>query len=158
MGRPRGSIEQAAERRRKAIELFEQGRSSREVAEAVKASVRSVNEWRQRHREQGEAGIAARKGGGSPPKLTEEQRAELIALLDKGALAAGFDTDLWTCPRVKQLIKERFGVDYHVDHLSRLLRQLGFTAQKPRRRAFERDEQAIEQWVREDWPRVKKKR
>jgi transposase len=80
----------------------------------------------------------------------------LEALLLKGALAAGFDTDLWTCPRVAELIKRRFGVEYHVDHIGRLLHGLGWTPQKPAARAVERDEGEIRRWIKEDWPRVKK--
>ena len=76
-------------------------------------------------------------------------------LLD-GARAAGFATDLWTCPRVRRLIKDRFGVRYHVDSLPRVLRSLGFSPQKPERRASERDEERIRHWVRHEWPRIKK--
>ena len=79
-----------------------------------------------------------------------------VTLLIKGPLAAGFYTDLWTCPRVAELIKRRLGVDYHVDHVGRLLHELGWSPQKPARRAAERDEQEIRRWAREDWPRVKK--
>ena len=74
----------------------------------------------------------------------------------RGPLAAGYFTDLWTCGRVGQVIAETFGVTYHVDHVGRLLHDLGFSPQKPRRRARERDEAAIERWRREDWPRIKK--
>jgi transposase len=63
---------------------------------------------------------------------------------------------LWTCPRVAQVIRREFGVRYHVDHIGRLLRSLGFTPQKPERRARERDESAIQRWVKQDWPRIKK--
>jgi transposase len=80
----------------------------------------------------------------------------LTRILLKGAQAAGFETDLWTCPRVAEIIEQRFGVRYHVHHVSRLLHGLGFSPQKPVRRAVERDEAAIQQWVRSDWQRVKK--
>ena len=75
----------------------------------------------------------------------------------KGARAAGFATELWTCPRVAEWIEQHFGVSYHVDHVGRLLHSLGFSPQKPQRRAIERDEQAIEHWVEHTWARVKKK-
>jgi putative transposase len=61
----------------------------------------------------------------------------------KGAQAAGFPTDLWTCPRVARLISSLFGVTYHVDHIGRLLHMLGWSPQKPERRAIERDEAKI---------------
>ena len=71
-------------------------------------------------------------------------------------IGAEFATDVWTCPRV--VIARRFGVQYHVDHLSRLLRALGWSPQKPQRQAIERDEQAIRGWIKNTWPHVKKKR
>ena len=95
---------------------------------------------------------------GRPPKLDARSKEKLRRLLLKGAEAHGFPTDLWTCPRVAELIRRTFRVSYHVDHVGRLLRTLGWSPQKPERRARERDEQAIQRWVRVDWPRVKKTR
>jgi transposase len=71
-------------------------------------------------------------------------------------VAAGFSTNLWTCPRIAQTIAARFGVRYHVDYLPRLLRTLGFSCQKPESTASERDEAAIRSWIAKDWKRVKK--
>lgn len=69
---------------------------------------------------------------------------------------AGFDTDLWTCPRVTQVIAQTFGVRYHVDHVWKLLHVLGWSCQKPQLWARERDETAIRRWREHDWPRIKK--
>jgi transposase len=77
--------------------------------------------------------------------------------LARGAQAAGFATDLWTCPRVAALIQSRWGIWYHVDHICRLLHTLGWSPQRPARVAIERDEERIRTWVRGDWPRIKKK-
>ncbi len=95
---------------------------------------------------------------GRPPKLDRRQRTRLEQLLLKGAQVAGYESDLWTCPRIAELIAEQFGVSYHPDHIGRLLRSLGWSPQRPQRRAAERNEQRIQGWVREDWPRIKKKR
>ncbi|MFC1530037.1 winged helix-turn-helix domain-containing protein [Gemmatimonadota bacterium] len=78
-------------------------------------------------------------------------------MLLKGARIAGFPTDLWTCPRVVKVIQKQFGVSYHVDHVGRVLRSLGFSPQKPQRRAAERDEEVIQGWIREEWAPAKKK-
>ena len=75
----------------------------------------------------------------------------------EGAESAGFSSNLWTCPRVAGIIRKRFRVRYHVDHIGRLLRSMGWTPQKPQRRAVERDEEAIQRWIKQDWPRIKKK-
>lgn len=78
-------------------------------------------------------------------------------MLLEGPLAAGFPTDLWTLTRVAQVIERHFGVKYHPGHVWRILRDLGWSPQKPERRARERDEEAIERWRKEDWPRIRKK-
>ena len=101
---------------------------------------------------------AAKPAPGRPPKLTAKQRAQLERLLLKGAEAAGFATPLWTCPRIATVIERHFQVRYHVDHIGRVLHALGWSPQQPTRRAIERDEVAIAQWVKDRWPVVRKRR
>ena len=144
-------------RRQRAIALLQDGRPPVEVARLVRVDRRSVRRWNAAHRQQGVAGVAARPVPGRPSKLTARHRARLEALLLRGAEASGFASDLWTCPRVAQVIRQRFGIRYHVDHIGRLLRALGWTPQRPTRRAWERDEAAIQRWVKQDWPHIKKK-
>jgi len=154
--RPTGSPEELERRRLRALALLADGLLPSEVARRVEVDRRSVRRWRAAARKHGEAGVRARAAPGRPSKLTAVHKRRLEALLIKGPLATGFDTDLWTCPRVAEIIKQRFGIEYHVDHVGRLLHELGWSPQKPARRAVERDEQEIRRWVREDWPRVKK--
>lgn len=156
--RPAGSPEQLEQRRARAMALLQEGLAPVEVAHRLGVDRRSVRRWKAAHRAHGVSGIAAKPAPGRPCALGEKERRRLEALLLKGAEAAGFPTDLWTCPRVARLIRERFDVDYHVDHVGRLLHALGFSPQKPERRAIERDEAAIQQWVKARWPRVKKTR
>ena len=80
----------------------------------------------------------------------------LQELLIKGAKAAGYHTDLWTCPRIAQVIRRRLGVSYHVNYLPRLLAALGFSCQKPESVAREKNAQAVGQWITRDWRRIKK--
>jgi transposase len=154
--RPTGSPEELERRRLRALALLDEGLLPSEVARRVGVDRRSVRRWKAAARKHGEAGVRARDAPGRPPRLKLTQKRRLEGLLLKGPLASGFDTDLWTCPRVAEVIKQRFGVDYHVDHVGRLLHDLGWSPQKPARRAVERDEQAIRRWIREDWQRVKK--
>jgi transposase len=88
--------------------------------------------------------------------LNPEQRNELEHALLKGARAFGFDTELWTCPRVREVIRREFGIRYHVDHIGRLLHSLGWSPQRPQRRAAERDEQKVRDWVKGNWTVIKK--
>ena len=84
------------------------------------------------------------------------QRRRLVRLLLKGPQAHGYRTQLWTTARIAELIRREFGVDYHRDHVGRLMHSLYWSPQKPETRAVERNEEAIERWKRQDWPRVKK--
>ena len=79
-----------------------------------------------------------------------------MVLLKQGAMAYGYRTELWTTQRISVLIERRFGVKYHRNHIGKLLHQLGWSHQKPERRAIERNEAAIVQWKRTVWPAVKK--
>jgi transposase len=144
-------------RRRHAASLLADGFDIAEVVELVGASLTSVKRWKRALAKGGDAALAAKAHPGPKPRLTVKQREELVELMLEGAKAAGFPSDLWTCPRVAALIQERWGVAYHVGHVARLLHELGFSPQKPERRARERDEQAIAAWRESTWPRIKKR-
>jgi transposase len=155
--RPFGSPKQLEQRRRRALDMIEEGRAPVEVARELGVDRRSVRRWKAATRKQGKEAIRARPAPGRPPRLNPARKKELEAYLLEGAQAAGFDTDLWTLPRVAQLIVRRFGVYYHVAHVSKLLHRMGWSPQKPQRRAVERDEEAVRTWLKKDWPRIKKK-
>lgn len=155
--RPHGSPAQLEARRLHALSLLQQGLAPVEVARRVGVDRRSVRRWKATARTGGRDAVRARPVPGRPPKLDAGDRRRLEQVLLRGAHAAGFATDLWTCPRVATVIRREFGVRYHVDHLGRLLRRLGWSPQKPERRARERDEAAIRRWLRVELPRIKKK-
>jgi transposase len=113
--------------------------------------------WFHSRRRGGEKALKVRFSPGRPPKLQRKQKQQLIRLLVKGAMARGHRTNLWTTTRIAQLIEEEFGVRYHPNHIGRLMQRLGWSHQKPKRRAVERDDAAIEQWKRQKWPHIKKK-
>ena len=155
--RPCGSPEDLERRRQHAIKLLNKGYQPVEVARRLDVDRRSVRRWKAAYRKKGERGIRAKAARGRPPKLALREKARLEKILLKGAKAAGFSTDLWTCPRVAQVIHKRFSVSYHIDHVCRLLHSLGWSPQRPTRRAMERDEQRIQRWIKSEWPRIKKK-
>lgn len=154
--RPAGSSVELERRRRRAMSMLKDGVMPVEVARRLGADRRSVRRWKAACRRGGEAALKAKPTPGRPPKLNNRAKARLERWLLKGAQAVGFESDLWTCPRVAELIKTRLGIAYHVHHVPRVLRGLGWTPQKPARRAVERNEAAIQKWIRQDWPRVKK--
>ena len=105
-----GSAKQLGRRRYRAIALLKDGRPPVDVARLVGVDRRSVRRWNAAHRMQGPVGLAARPVPGRPSKLTARRRERLEAVLLRGAEAGGFAGDLWTCPRVAQVIRQRFGM------------------------------------------------
>ena len=154
--RPSGSAEFLEARRLRALEYVNQGLQPVEIARKIGVDRRSVRRWKASYLRDGPAAILAKPLPGRPPRLSPREKKRLEGILLRGALKAGFSTDLWTCPRIVQVVERVFGVHYHVDHIGRVLHALGWSPQRPQRRAVERDEEAIRSWVKIDWPRVKK--
>ena len=145
-------------RRRGAIDLLKAGCSITDVARRLRCSHSSVILWRDAVRRHGAAALQAKPAAGRPPKLSQRQRARLPRLLLRGARAWGLETDLWTTRRIAMVIHGEFGVRLHRAHVGRLLTTLGWSGQKPERRALERDEAAIARWKRYRWTATKETR
>ena len=156
--RPPGTAEQLEKRRRRAIDLLKAGWTLAAVARQFQASASSVFRWWQAYQRDGRRGLRPKPTPGRPPKLAAAQKRKLLSVLGQGPLRVGYATDLWTLGRVAELIHRAFGVRYHPAHVWKLLTGLGWSCQKPERRAVERDEAAIARWKREAWPRIKKRR
>jgi transposase len=154
--RPHGSPTELEQRRFRALELLRQGLEPHVVAERLGVDRRSVRRWKRAYRRQGKAGLKAQPASGRPPKLTAGQRRSVVVWILQGAEACGFPTALWTCRRIAQLIRQRFHVVYHPDHIGRLLRSCGLTPQRPQLRAQERNDQRIRRWIQGEWSRAKK--
>lgn len=154
--RPQGSADLIADRRRRALELLDQGLSLNAVARQIGCAPISVSRWRDQRRKKGDGVFVVRFSEGRPPKLSAKQKQKLEKLLLKGAMANGFRTELWTLPRIAQLIEKQFGVEYHPSNVSRILSKMGWSPQKPERRALERNDPEIQRWKDEEWPRIKK--
>ena len=118
----------------------------------------SVNRWLQWYEAQGIDGLRTAVSPGPTPKLNAAQRAELTAMVEAGPLAAGYASGVWTGPMVGDLVERRFGVRYHKHNIPRLLHELGFSLQRPRKRLARADLAAQATWVRETLPAIKKKR
>ena len=150
---------QMEERRLKGGRLLKTKRLARsEIARRLGVSQMAVSHWAKRLRSGGLRRLKRRSSSGRPPRLTGQQRRQLLHVLKRGALVAGFPTDRWTLPRIRRVIDQQFAVRYHPAYLSRLLRRWGWSCQHPIERARERDEAEIQAWRQHDWPRIKKKR
>jgi transposase len=144
-------------RRRIAVELLQNGKTLTEVADLLQVSLSSVKRWKKVFRQGGLAALVPKRHPGPRSKLSLAHKRRLRQILLDGPIAAGFPTDLWTCRRVAEVVRREFDVSYNADHLGRVLHLLGFSPQKPQRRARERDEQAIQRWRKHSWPRIKKR-
>src|SRR3954465_14659409 len=143
-------------RRLRAWELKEEGWPQQRIADALGVSKGAVSQWMKRARQGGVQALKRQPAPGATPRLSEEQRAKVPELLERGAEAHGFRGEAWTCERVAIVIRREFGVSYHPAHVSRLLKALSQSLQKPQRRANQRDENAIERWKQQRWPSLKK--
>ena len=102
--------------------------------------------------------MKAKPHPGPKPRLNGKQKRRLVKILLAGPRKAGYRTDLWTCPRVAEVIAQKFQVEYHPAHVWKILHSLNWTCQKPEQRARERNEAAIQKWRKRDWPRIKRGR
>jgi transposase len=142
-------------RRLKGAKLLARGLSKSEVARELCVARQTVAAWDRRLAEGGKESLK-RGDLGRPRQLDAAQERELGKVLMAGALAAGYPTELWTLPRIGKIIAQQFGVEYSTGHLWHLLRRLGFSCQKPEKRAIQRNEPEIVRWKRHGWPTLKK--
>ena len=148
----------ALEKRRfQALTLYRKGVTQADIARRLRVSRAAVCQWLKKARKKGKQALQRTPRPGRPPKLTAVQQRSLVKLLARGPAREGYTTQLWTAERIQRLVAERLGVRYHVHHVPKLLRQCGWSYQRPTGRAIERDEAVVERWIQKDWPRIKKK-
>lgn len=157
--RKKGSAEQWDRVRTIAANMFDDGKEPAEIARHLGVAAQTVRQWRRDYRAGGRAALVARaKPTGRPAKLDAAQRERLAGMLLEPPAACGFPgKHLWTQQLIADLIAREFGVSYHHDHVGVLLKSIGFTHQKPARRAAERDEARVDAWRRDAWPALLKK-
>lgn len=148
----------ALEKRRfKAVKLFGKNLNNSEIGRRLKVSNQTISRWRAEHQEGGHVALRSAGRAGRLPCLDEADKARLVELLHQGPERLGYETPLWTCERVADLIEQNFEVDYHPGHVWRILRQLNWSVQLPVGRALERNEALIDEWKHKRWPEIKKK-
>src|SRR5215218_11216380 len=143
------------QRRLEAARMFAHGASQAEVARTFGVSAQAASVWYRRWRQGGEPGLRAAGRAGRRPRLSQAELDAVAQALGKGPQAFGFDTELWTLARIAAVIEQLTGVRFHPGHVWRLLRRLGWSVQRPTRRALERDEAEIARWRAQEWPRIK---
>ena len=136
--------------------MFARGESQAAVARVLGVTSAAANHWHQAWAAEGRPGLKAAGRAGRKPRLAAEDLAKVEQALLAGPAAHAFSTQLWTLPRVAIVIKRVTGVDHHPGHVWRVLRKLGWSLQRPARRARERDETAIAEWKTTRWAQLKK--
>src|SRR5262249_7687083 len=141
----------------RALQLKERGWQQWHIAEALDVTEAAVSEWLTAARKGGTNALLHHGSPGHPAKLTPAQKRLIPDFLWHGPEAYGFRGEFWTCRRVARVLEWEFGVSYHKDHISCMLKELGWTPPIPITRAVQRDEEAIERWQAEVWPELKKR-
>jgi transposase len=137
--------------------MFRRGKSQAEVAHALGVSRESASRWYQAWRQGGKQALAGAGRAGRLPRLSDDQLELVLEQLVKGPEANGYENGLWTLGRVAEVIETVTGVTYSTSQTWEILRKrLNWSRQRPARRALERDDQAIVNWAKNDWPRIKK--
>lgn len=152
--------EQKEQRRLAAAqELREGDKSQVQIAEEHGVTPSAVSRWKSTLEKEGIEGLKSTTDEGNQgpdSKLTEQDREQLVELLEEGAQAHGWETDLWTSARVAALIEDQFGIDYTSRHCSRILRELGYRPVKPREGSAEKDPAEKERWLNDEAEQLKK--
>ena len=160
MGNPAGlkrNFDALEKRRMQAARLLKKGVPEAEVARRVGVHRQSVNRWARQLNESGISGLKKAGRAGRKPRLSEADLERIRKALKRGPEALGYETSLWTAWRVADLIERECGIKYHSGHVWKILRNLGWSCQRPTGRALERDEDAIRRWKKNRWPELKKK-
>lgn len=144
--------------RRRCVELKEAGWKQKDIALALGLTEGWVSQTLKKYRELGADGLLARKPPGSQPKLTPEQLLKLVEELKQGAASHGFPGHIWTRSRVNELIGRLFGVTYDPTQVGRILKKMGWSLQKPTKKARQQNKQKVQQWQQETVPELKKSR
>jgi transposase len=153
MSRPIGTAVELERRRRRAVELLEQGESPSTLARIFGVHETSIHRWR-RHARNG-PGLDAKPHPGPKPRLSSEQWAQVEQLLLQGAKHHGWHNNLWTAARVVTLVERHFGIHYHPEHVRTVLKErLHWSSQRPQRRAREQNDKEVERWIDDEFPRI----
>lgn len=153
----RRDFEALRERRLRAAEMFARGKRQVDVVVELEVSAQTASRWYRDWQSGGQQALAVARPAGRPRRLSDEQVTQVQAALTQGPRAHGFATEPWTLARVADVIEKVTGVRYSTTQTWTILRErLGWTRQRPARRAVERDDDAIEIWRKQEWPRIKK--
>jgi transposase len=141
-----------------AIALNMEGKTAPQIADILKVHRSKVSIWLRNWQQSGMDGILEGHRPGRPSAISDEQREKLSDILDSGPVAYGFTSGVWTSPMVARVIEDEFSITYHSAHVSRILHELGFSVQRPKKTLAKADKAVQSRWVSYKYPSIKKKR
>ena len=150
-------LDEATRKRIRAGRLLQRGMGPTEIARELGVARQTVHTWKSIFEEEGLDALRAVRGRGRPARLEPADLVSLRKILLHSPTDHGFGTELWTLKRVAVVIQREFGVAHGLTQVWRILGALGFSVQKPDKRAIERNEDAVKHWKRRTWPALKKK-
>jgi len=141
--------------RMQSIRLFKEGKRADEIADFFGVTIDAVYKWKRKHKEKGVEGLRSKKAKGKDPTLIDSDKIDIISFLKKPATDFGFETQLWTCKRVQQVIKNKLGKSIAISNLWNALRKWKLSPQMPEKEYAEKDKKKVDQWLKEEWPKIK---
>jgi len=138
----------------RAVELKKNGWKIKAISEAFGVNRRAVTRWLTQYKKGGKKALLSKKANGPSFKLTTQEMKKLLTIFKDDAMHHGFETPLWTCKRIQQLIKKQLNKKIHTTNIMRWLKRWNLTNQKPQRRASQRDEKNVRKWLLEEWPKI----
>lgn len=138
------------------IPMSLEGYTPGEIAQRLKVHRSTVPDWIHLWNEHGQEALGEGHRSGRRCRLAPQPREKLCAILDSGPLSQGLGTGIWTSPLVGQIIRDEFGHEYHPGHVRKLLKQLGYSVQRPTTRLVQADQAEKRKWVRNTYPNLKK--
>jgi transposase len=152
--RRKGTNQELAKQRKRGLALLKSGKKPKAVAEILNVTPHTICRWRREAQKPRQK--KALRPLGRPSKLSVQQLKKLEKVLDKGAYASGYASDYWTLDRITHLIWQLFQVRYHPSAVWHVLTRMGWSSQRPQRRALHRNEAAIAVWKKDVLPAIKK--
>lgn len=142
----------------RAIELYKKGKKINDIADFFGVHRCAVSHWITAYKRHGKRALKSRKAKGAEYKITKNELKEILSMLDDDATIYDFETPLWTCKRVQQIIIKKFNKKIHTTNIMRLFKKLNLSPQKPERLSFQKDRKAVRRWLKEEWPKIEKHR
>jgi transposase len=135
----------------------EDGESPSDVMDSLRLCRTTIYPWLRRYDKEGLDALKASKAKGPASKLSDKQKQKVRGwMIGKDPRQYGFDFGLWTRKIVAEMIMDKFGIEMQLTAVGRLLASLNITPQKPLRRAYERNPEAVEEWTKKTYPKIRR--